>query len=415
MAVRPSLFGVLLCLSSPAAGQIGSVEAPEVTVTVDDLRTPAWPAFTLLGVTPTDIAQPSTPRALAVALLSVVQERRTGLLPSDFALEVAPYWLFDHPDLGFDEYTQPGVLQSMAQSMTVSVAAGRAPTSFDESVSVEATDLAVGVRTTIVSGRTGSSFDRVTSRMRVAHTRGHVLVALQEALDPPDVALPPEMRQALEALQQTDVDLSPNQYAALLREIERALADGLTSDSSAVRLRNVLDRLDGENTATIRRLSLEMQRIHMRRVGLVLEVAGGAVVRASDGLQTTVIRSGAWMTSGVSGERATLIGLVRLLRDRPQNLAVDRTLIDVGLKGTVSAGSLNIGTEGLVRTERSSVRRSRPTWRLVATFDYRVSRDVSLSASFGKDYRDAGIRQRNVVVGILGVNFGFGDPAPTWC
>lgn len=114
------------------------------------------------------------------------------------------------------------------------------------------------------------------------------------------------------------------------------------------------------------------------------------------------------MTSGVSGEKASLIGLVRVLRDQPQYLVVDRTLLDVGLKGTVSAGALDIGTEGLVRTEWSSVRRSSPTWRLVATFDYRASRDVTLSASFGKDYRDTGVRQRNVVVGILGVNFGFG-------
>jgi len=296
----------------------------------------------------------------------------------------------------------------MAQSMSVSVAAGRAAIPFDESVTVEATDLAIGVRTTIVSGRTGSSFARATSRMRVAHARDHLLVALQEAVDPPEVALPPDIRQELEVLKQTEVELSPTQYAALLREVERALVDGLTSDSSALRLRNVLDRLARENTATIQRLSLEMQRVHMRRVGLVLEVAGGAVVRASDGSHATLIRSGAWMTSGVSGEKASLIGLVRVLRDQPQYLVVDRTLLDVGLKGTVSAGALDIGTEGLVRTEWSSVRRSSPTWRLVATFDYRASRDVTLSASFGKDYRDTGVRQRNVVVGILGVNFGFG-------
>src|SRR6185436_9150701 len=67
----------------------------------EELKTPAQPAFTLLGVTPTSIDRPSTPRAFAVGLLGAFADSKDSL-PRNLALEVAPYWWSSRPSETYD-------------------------------------------------------------------------------------------------------------------------------------------------------------------------------------------------------------------------------------------------------------------------------------------------------------------------
>jgi len=56
-----------------------------------DLKTPTSPGFVLLDETPSSIETPSTPKGLAISLLNFSEE--------NLALEFAPFWLIDHPNL----------------------------------------------------------------------------------------------------------------------------------------------------------------------------------------------------------------------------------------------------------------------------------------------------------------------------
>ncbi|MGH7323701.1 MAG: hypothetical protein ACREJ9_03535 [Candidatus Rokuibacteriota bacterium] len=99
-----------------AAGQRADTTMDSLT----NLRAPASPAFALLGVAPTAVERPTTPRAVAVSLISATG---TGtLFPRHYALEVAPYWLVSHPRLTFDQYQNPGFWQSLRQTWSVSLA-----------------------------------------------------------------------------------------------------------------------------------------------------------------------------------------------------------------------------------------------------------------------------------------------------
>ena len=84
----------------PAVAQ-DSPEQPQSQFSIDELRAPTSPAFTILNVAPTNVVRPNTPRQLALEILSAT-ERSGGDLPSNLALEIAPYWLFDRPNLTFD-------------------------------------------------------------------------------------------------------------------------------------------------------------------------------------------------------------------------------------------------------------------------------------------------------------------------
>src|ERR1043166_549396 len=86
----------------------------------DKMRTPDSPAFVVLGVSPTEIQRPSTPRTLITALGGALSNNSLTV-PKDFALEVAPYWLFSHPDLPIMEYRSDHLLRPL-RTMSLAVA-----------------------------------------------------------------------------------------------------------------------------------------------------------------------------------------------------------------------------------------------------------------------------------------------------
>ncbi len=80
----------------------------------DDIKTPASPGFILLDQTPSSIEKPSTPKGLGLSLLSLQNE--------SVAIEFAPYWLKDHPNLtAKDIYTNTSPIASSFAFSTASV------------------------------------------------------------------------------------------------------------------------------------------------------------------------------------------------------------------------------------------------------------------------------------------------------
>jgi hypothetical protein len=85
-----------------------------------DLSTPDVPAFTILGVAPTQIERPTTPKALGLSLLSSTTDS-TNLIPNKYAVVAAPYWM-QYASVTLDRYVRPDIRQSLMQTFTVSLA-----------------------------------------------------------------------------------------------------------------------------------------------------------------------------------------------------------------------------------------------------------------------------------------------------
>lgn len=115
------------------------------TDTLRSFRTPASPAFILLGAAPTAVERPGTPQSLVVSLVSALQDE--SFPPKRYALEIAPYWLTRHRTLTFDQYAAPGFWQSLVQTFSVSVATVGIPEPDSGTV------FAFGFRTAYVSSR----------------------------------------------------------------------------------------------------------------------------------------------------------------------------------------------------------------------------------------------------------------------
>src|SRR3954467_8148273 len=117
---------VVLAAGWPANALAGQAddERSSRAITVSDARTPEAPAFVLLGVSPTQIERPTTPRALTISVVSA-SLNSDNLFPQNYALQVSPYWLKGHPALTSGEYYHPSIAQSLAQRFSMSVATTR--------------------------------------------------------------------------------------------------------------------------------------------------------------------------------------------------------------------------------------------------------------------------------------------------
>lgn len=108
--IRLALLSLILfpCAITDAFGQ-DTTEAQ-----LQAFRTPPSPAFVLLGIEPSSVEKPSTPRAVAASFVTTVQQGG--------AIEVAPYWLASHPRLTFDDYYNANVGQTILQTLSLSFA-----------------------------------------------------------------------------------------------------------------------------------------------------------------------------------------------------------------------------------------------------------------------------------------------------
>jgi len=123
-------------------------------VDVENLRAPSAPAFTILGIAPTEVARPSSGRALGLWLLN--SGVTNGSVPANLALELAPYWLKSRPavtiqslysDSSRSPFSNAG--RSLQQSFSLSLASAAAPEGADSAGPA----LGVGARANLFAGR----------------------------------------------------------------------------------------------------------------------------------------------------------------------------------------------------------------------------------------------------------------------
>jgi hypothetical protein len=117
-----------------------------------ELQVPNSPAFNLLGISPSVIDRPATPKALGIGLLEA-SSKSEGNFPRNIALEVTPYWWASHPDLSFkDYYSKTGFGESILQTLAISI--GTTETTMQlNGAQVQGTRLGLGLKFNLISGK----------------------------------------------------------------------------------------------------------------------------------------------------------------------------------------------------------------------------------------------------------------------
>jgi len=351
-----------LLLAAALASQ--AVAATAQTITIDDLRAPTSPAFVLLDVTPSSVERPENPKSFAVNVINKLTSR-SGF-PQNYALEVAPYWLMSHPDLTFERYQNPGIGQSIAQTLSFSIAT---------------TPLQVAT-TTAASSTSTSVGTRLGAGVSVNVWNGQ-----------PN----PKIEPLINDLVKIDSDIADD----VISEQERP-------DDRTAPIKTAADKARATDTA------LQIQQIDAQRLGFLLTIAAGQVWNyPGDVVETAQTdRRGIWVTPAyrfrVCGDDLSCdafvdaIGVVRALHDPGKT-----TMWDVGGRFLWQPNKeLSISVETLRRHGAASTPDSSRT---VGMLEYRMTADTSLYATFGQDFAKAVGNQP--LVSLVGVNVGFGNKA----
>src|SRR5688572_14620568 len=98
-----------------------NAEAQQDSVSLDLLRAPASPAANLIGISPSQVEKPSDPAAFAVSIQNATNN--FSQLPSSYAVDFAPAWLFAGNRIDLNEFLSNNNMgKTLWQSLVVSSA-----------------------------------------------------------------------------------------------------------------------------------------------------------------------------------------------------------------------------------------------------------------------------------------------------
>jgi hypothetical protein len=324
---------LILGISLAAAPRAAAQRADTTLDSLTNLRAPASPAFALLGVAPTAVERPTTPRAVAISLISATG---TGtLFPRHYALEVAPYWLVGHPRLTFDQYQNPGFWQSLRQTWSVSLA------------TVDLTGLPARTDTGTAVG--------LGTRAFIARGKPH-----------PDVA---RVRATLQAIQDSIIG---------------------TEDTTSLRRLRIAARTVGLQIQ-------ELNRQHRLGWRIEVAAAGVMDFPENNARSGKLERVGFWITSAyqLPSEKIDLLAVGRFIRD--VRASPGRSLFDVGGRCVLQGHQLALSAEFVQRYVSSADSSARGGYRLSSDLEYRVSSGLSISATLGTSPDEALTGKRRLV------------------
>jgi hypothetical protein len=361
------------------------------------------PGFVLLGIEPASVERPGSVSDVAASVLSATDN--LNVLPHNYALSVAPYWLASHPKLTYDDYVSNNdVGTNAARTFTISIAAtDNAATTNDTS----ATSLGIGMRLSLLRGRSDTTLDSlvearkiVVEKLRAINDFVHTTFLDLRGKDP-DWNRLKARSDSIEALR-----ISTEQKGTLL---------ALIADSIQVREQALHDNAvqlgDQEKAAEVDELrgaSLLVQALRERRQGWKLDFASGLVLDFPDRVfgHGQLSRLGAWFTGGFEGSNASALGVVRYMGNH-----ADPALAALDLGGRVIVDhvrDLSLSLEGVYR---AFPKRGGPNdqWRTALALDYAIAKNRVINFTFGRDYEG---KQSGNLIAVVNFLLGFGTQRP---
>ncbi|PSK91153.1 hypothetical protein [Taibaiella chishuiensis] len=367
------------------------------TIPFLDLTPPASPAFNLLDVSPTTVERPATVRAFALSVANAIGNGANGF-PKNFALQVAPYWLFAHPNMNIYKYNGLVMDKNAASADRLQFKQNIFYGLRNTSLSVASVN-----KDSAQSNTAAVNFMAVSVKANVINIR---------------------RRRVMEAM------------ANSIQGINRSLAGNLT-----VVVPGCLDQFEPTSQAyrdciAASVLSVDSVTINSRRATYDSLLAVRPLFSVDIALATSMgfannnfndnhlYRTGGWITACFSkpldknSEQSlsalykakhylNLYGLFRVLSEENTTdfkSFTTQTNIDFGGRLEFELNSVAISFETVYRAVAND--KSSSTVRNVAIVQYKLSDNLFLTGTFGKNFGD-----QNNLVSFLGLNWGFGKTA----
>lgn len=405
-------FILLLALPSAIAAQ----SKVDTTIKVDLLNAPVSPASNLLGIAPSDIDKPTDVSAFMLSLQSASSSFTK--LPSNYAVDIAPYWLFKNSkkgDITTKGFRRTGGKDVLKQTLVLSFAI-RSPDS------TEATALnprsvygGFGFKFSILRGKydntTNEALDKIKQLqdIRLRHL-DEMLTNYQANTDPELIELKQQRKDMLKGKSADSIRIirASDKYVSIENIINKKMALYIETEKT-----EKLAELDKE----IQSIASEFQTF---RTGFTWDVAGGISTefRNLTFNNSKIYNAGIWTTVGYTDTTyGAGLFLLRLLHNPDQVFAKGNMINDIGNITTFDAGlryiyakpqsKFSASVEAIYRSILSS-NTINPSWRLVFNADYKILANQKLTFSIGRNFDGTLTKDGNLIAALTFLK-GFGN------
>jgi len=409
------LIFVFACFSSMAIAQ-----SPEV----EQMRLTSNPAYVVLGVEPTNIERPSTPREFIAGIQGGLVN---GKLKPNFAMELNPLiWGQEQNSkqasekwfVAADYLESKNWWENFRNSFGISIATSGSDTTVFGSLQ-PGTGLSYGMKVMLFSGRTRSKVVDLFvnwEKAEVLH-RFHahfVINPISNATITTHIATVTASIQNDKAFRNSD---KPMLIALVKSEAQNTIRK-LASNTydAAVAAAEQLIQSQNKNTSLA---SLAVSRVPFEKTGFMLELAGAgvSVFENNEWGQPAFAKGAIWLTPSykwdVTGksEKLQSFDLLAVLRGTFNNAHVDSaSYLDFGAKIQYNIEKFSLSAEGVARwaDQVPFSQRSHWTYRAVGNVNYTLMDNITLKLTFGTnlDGNTAAYTSPDQMLAIAGLDFG---------
>ncbi|MCG2616429.1 hypothetical protein LZZ85_19170 [Terrimonas sp. NA20] len=376
-------------------------------VKLDLLRAPASPAANLLGFATSDIEKPTDISAFMASLQS--SSGNNSILPSNYAVDLAPFWLFRAKGLTTDKMDSKKFSDVFRQTFVFSTAVRGAdstskeynPANFYNSFGIK-----FSIKRGAFSRQTTETLD--TINLLASQVAADVNATLKSTLDS-NAAYQLLAEERRNRIRENGGNMNDPQVLAINKKmaaLQEELRNGIVAQKELIHSRLAL-------------LKTKAEAFRIERFGFFIDLAGGATLEYVDKIfsQSNVHNAGAWLTFGANYESGwTLLGITRYLFNPKKAFADNAGLLKTGDVSTFDAGAriiynhpkskFALSGEGIYRSVLNNDIVD-PSWRLVVNAEYDLGNNQRLTFAFGRHF--SGMVTRGNVIAALNFLKGFGN------
>ncbi len=412
------IFILLFVIVTPLTAQSDI----DTTIKIDLLKAPVSPASNLLGIAPSDVDKPTDVSAFMLSLQAATNAFTK--LPANYAVDIAPYWLFknskkgDITTEGFKKSKGPDVFK---QTLILSFAV-KNPDSTETGFNSKSIYGGFGIKFSILRGHydeeTNQALKKIKTFQDIKLKHLDSLMTEYKANTDPDVArLRKERKDLFKGINVNDK--SPENQAKVQGIFASADFRKITDT-----LNQILTFTETDSADAIQNVDKQIQLVaaafQTNRIGLTWDINAGIsgefVNKRFD--NSKVHNAGIWINLGYTTNKGhSFLFLIRYLYNPDQIFAKENAINDIGNISTLDGGfkyaysqsqsKFNCSIETIYRSVLSSDTID-PSWRLIVNADYAIWQNQKLTFSFGRNF-DGTITKDGNLIAALTFLTGFGN------
>lgn len=358
MKATLSLFIIIVCTAQIFA---------QKSLNITDLELPNAPAFTILDYSPTNISTPATTQAFTLSLINAVSNANG--VPTNYALEFTPYWIFKNKSRNFNDYLSGEEKNSYCKpykNMSFSLSSVKKQT---------IQNVSVGIRTNLLT------VNRKAKGIAITELKTKQLVNLVTIID-----------DAISPIKDPHAAVSQ-----LSKDWQKTQLDVLENNPLYVSAtKSVYDKVDEINA--------------MKPIFTVdVATAYSHFYDENEFKSGKFGRFGAWTTLNENFKfegKNNYLSLYQYVRYLENGINYDETTmvynkvesLDIGAKVEFQLNDFSLGYEYIKRTSESN------NYRSVGNIKYKLNKSFTINGGFGKNFE-----KTENLVSFLGVSWGIAN------